>query len=123
MPLVPPRLLDRNASTTPTSWERASLLVGAAMATAAGAWMAASDWRERKRIRAARMASSGPHLCELRLTRSGLLLNGAPITAADALARCPVGVEIVADAGTTETQRADAVRIFERAGRPWLLRW
>jgi hypothetical protein len=123
MPLVPQRPRHRNASTMPSSWERTSLLLGAAVATAAGAWMAVADSRERKRIRAARLASSGPRLCELRLTQRGLLLNGAPISAADALARCPVGVEIVADAGTTETQRADAVRIFERAGRPWLLRW
>lgn len=123
MPLVPPRPLSDDASTTPIGWERTSLLLGAAIATAAGAWMAVSDRRERKRIRAARLARPGPHLCELRLTRSGLLLDGAPITATDALARCPVGVEIVADPGTTQSQRADAVRIFERAGRPWLLRW
>lgn len=100
-----------------------TLLGAATLATALSIWNVLAQRRERTRIRAERDAWRGPRFCELRLTPTGLELDGNSITLDAAIQRCAIGVEIVADHQTTWAQRAAVVRAFANAGRPWLLRW
>jgi hypothetical protein len=115
--------MPRNTLAPSTSRGERTLLGAATLATALGVWTALAQRRERTRLPAEREASPGPRFCELRLTTSGLELDGHPIALDAAIRRCIAGVEIVADRRTTWAARAATVRAFASAGRPWLLRW